>query len=140
MGKDADTTITSCCTLKGASTTLSFEPSEVIEELKKTLEKRLMKKGIALRWTDESGTPELLVRVVQIDQGNQFLRYLLPFLSPTVLEVEGQVTVPGSDPRPFHYVQKAQMGLFGGSARGMLKVCADRVAGKIAGDALKAFQ
>ncbi len=140
MDQGADRTITSSCTLKGAATTLSFDPSEVVEELKKTLEKKLMKKRVALRWTDESVTSEVLVRVVEIDQGNQFLRYLLPFIAPALLEVEGQVAVTGSSPRPFHYVQKAQVGLFGGSAKGMLKTCAERVAGKIAGEVLGALQ
>lgn len=139
MDQDADRTITSSCTLKGAATTLSFDPSEVVEELRTTLEKKLLKKHIALRWTDEAATPEVLVRVVEIDQGNQFLRYLLPFIAPAVLEVEGQVAVTGSGPRPFHYVQKAQIGLFGGSAKGMLKNCAERVAGKIAGEVLEAL-
>ncbi len=140
MARKPDTTITSCCTLKGAATTLSIDPAEVVGQLKKTLEKKVLKKGVAVRWTDESGNPDVLIRVVEINQGNQFLRYLLPFISPAYIEVEGQVAATGFTSRPFHYVQKAQVGLFGGSARGMLKVCADRVSGKIAADILKALK
>lgn len=140
MGKTPDTTITSCCTMDGAATTVSFAPSEIAQRLKQTFEKRLGKKGVAVDWTDESNAPHVVVRIVEIDQGNQLLRYLLPFISPAVLEVEGEVRLPGSGRSEFHYVQKAQVGLFGGSAKGMLSVCADRVSGKIAKDVLKVLR
>jgi hypothetical protein len=130
--------IASSCTLHGATITLSFGPVEVIERLREKLEKRLGKKGITLYWTNESDSPEIAIRIVKIDEGSQLLRYILPFIAPAVLEVEGRVAIAGSSPRRFHYTQKAQLGLFGGSARGMLNVCADRVSGKIAKDVLKA--
>jgi hypothetical protein len=139
MSRDPSKTINSSCTTQGAALTLSFDAAEVVQELKAALEKRLLKKGIALRWVEETASPEILIRVVSIDQGNQFLRWLLPFISPAVLEVEGQVAVAGAGPRPFHYVKKAQMGLAGGSAKGMLKVCATRTADKIADDVLRAL-
>ena len=137
MSKDVIKTISSCCTAQGAALNLSFDVSEVIQELKTALEKKLLKKGIALRWTDEAAASEVLIRIIAIEQGNQFLRWLLPFIAPAVLEVEGQVAVDGANPEPFHYVQKAQLGLAGGSAKGMLKVCAMRTADKIAGDVLR---
>jgi hypothetical protein len=140
MGKEPDTKITSCCSVNGATTTVPFQPSDIANRLKQSLEKNLAKKGVALNWIDESNSPQVLVRIIEIDQGNQLLRYLLPFISPAVLEVEGEVAVPGSDRRSFHYVQKTQVGLFGGSGKGMLTVCADRVSGKIAKDVLKALQ
>jgi len=130
-------TISACCTAQGAILKLSFHVGEVVMELKKALEKRLLKKGIALQWTDELADPELYIRIVAIDQGNQFLRWLIPFVAPAVLEVGGQVGRDSGNPAGFHYVQKAQMGLAGGSARGMLRVNAQRVAAKIAGDVLR---
>jgi len=136
MSRDVSKTISSCCTAQGAALNLSFDVSEVVQELKSALEKKLLKKGIALRWTDEAVGSEVIIRIISIEQGNQFLRWLLPFIAPAVLEVEGQVAVGSAKPEPFHYVQRAQIGLAGGSAKGMLKVCATRTADKIAGDVL----
>jgi hypothetical protein len=129
--------LASSCTLRGADITLSFGPVEVIQRLRNRLEKKLGKKGIKLFWTNEVDSPEIAIRIVKIDQGSQLLRYIFPLLGPAVLEVEGRVAIAGSTPRQFHYTQKAQMGLFGGSAKSMLNFCADRVSGKIAKDVLK---
>jgi hypothetical protein len=140
MSNAQERTIRSCCTLKGAALTLSFEPSAVVQELKNALDKKLLKKGIALLWTEETDSPELLIRVIEINQGNQFLRWLLPFIAPAVIELEGQVAVSGTHPQPFHYVQKAQIGIAGGSGKGMLKVCAQRAADNIVKDVLGSLQ
>jgi hypothetical protein len=126
--------ITACCTDSGAALKLSFGAAEITGEIRAGLDKRLPKKGVSPRWVQETENPELLVRVVSIDQGNQFLRWLLPFIAPATLEVEGHVSVGDAAPRDFHYTQRAQMGLLGGAAKGMLKVCAQRVADKITGD------
>ena len=140
MSKDPSRTVSSCCTALGAALTLSFDVSEVVQELKNAMEKKLLKKGIAIRWVEETPSPEILIRVISIDQGNQFLRWLLPFIAPAALEVEGQCAIAGARPLPFHYTQKAQMGVAGGSARGMLKVCAMRIVDKIAGDVLRTLR
>jgi len=140
MSNDQERTIRSCCILKGAALTLSFDASIVVQELKTALDKKLLKKGIALLWTEETDSPELLIRVIEINQGNQFLRWLLPFIAPAMLEVEGQVAVSGARPQPFCYVQKAQIGIAGGSGKGMLKVCAQRAADKIMKDVLASLQ
>ena len=112
-----DGTIASCCTLQGATVSLSFDAADVAQQLRTNLEKRLGKKGITLYWTNEMNSPEIVIRVVRIDQGNQFLRYMLPFIAPAILEVEGKIAIDGSGPKKFHYTQKAQIGLFGGSAK-----------------------
>jgi hypothetical protein len=130
--------VTACCTIRGAEIVLSFGAADVIERLRRKLEKALGKKGLNLAWTDELDSPDVVIRFLRIDEGSQLLRYLMPFLGPAVLEVEGQAAIDGSGPRRFHYTQKAQFGIFGGSAKGMLNVCADRVAGKIAKEILKA--
>ena len=140
MSKEVSRTITASCSDSGAALKVSFDAAEITAEMKKSLEKRLLKKGVAVRWSEQATSSELLIRVVEMDQGNQFLRYLLPFIAPAVLEVEGQMAVAGSSPQQLHYVQRAQMGLFGGSARGMLKVCAQQVADKIAGDVLRSLK
>ncbi len=134
MSKKVIRTIKAWCSDSGAELKVSFDASEVTAQMKTRLEKRLGKKGLALEWGEEGGNAELFIRVVWIDQGNRLLRYMFPFLSPAVLEIEGEVALDGSTPQQFHYVQREQIGLFGGSARDMLKLCAQRVAKKIARD------
>ena len=138
MSRDITQTITSCCSANGAALNLSFDASEILEQMTKRLENRLLKKGNALQWVEDAGAAQLAIRVVEIDQGNQFLRWLLPFIAPAVVEVEGEIRTGGAQPQSFHYVQRAQMGLFGGAARGMLKICATRVADRIASDVVRA--
>lgn len=139
MSASVDKTISAWCSDSGAALTVSFDAAQITSEMKKNIEKRLLKKGVTLRWNDEEAGSDLVVRVVAMDQGNQFLRWLLPFIAPAVLEVEGQVGLDGSAPKPFHYNQRAQMGLLGGSAQGMLKVNAQRVGHKIADDVLRSM-
>ena len=118
MSKEVDRTISAWCSDTGAALTVSFDATQITEELKTNVEKRLLKKGVAVRWNNQEAASDLVIRVVAMDQGNQFLRWLLPFIAPAVLEVEGQVGLDGSAPRPFHYNQRAQMGLLGGSGAG----------------------
>jgi hypothetical protein len=131
MSKEVNRTVSSCCTLKDTGSALPFDSFDVVEWVKGMMEKKLLKKGIALRWTNAWDSPELVVNLVEIDPGNQALRWLVPFVSPAVLEVEGKITFSGSPPQPFHYVQKVHFGLFGGTPKSMLKVCADRITKKI---------
>ncbi len=121
--------ITSCCTDTDAEINLPFETSVITKELGARLEESL-----TLNWVDESESPELLVRVVKIDQGNQFLRWLLPFIAPATLEVKGHITIGDAAPQQFHHVKNKQVGFLGGSAEGMLKACARRVAAEITSD------
>jgi hypothetical protein len=137
MSNEVSRTITVCCSDSGAAFKVSFDAAEITAEIRTQLEKRLIKKGVAVRWGEQASSPELVIRVVAMDQGNRLLRYLLPFIAPAFLEVEGEMALAGSGPQQFHYVQRAQVGIFGGSAKGMLKVCAQRVANKITKDVLR---
>jgi len=137
---NASKCLTALFVAQGAALTLSFDPVEVVQEFRNALNTRLLKKGFTLNWTDDCENPHILIRLVSVDQGNQFLRWLLPFIAPAVLEVEGQVTVGGTKPQQFHFVQRAQMGIAGGSARHMLKVCATRSAHRVAADVLSALR
>jgi len=139
MSKEMERTISAWCSDNGAALTVSFDAAQITAELRANIEKRLLKKGVAVRWNGQETGSELVIRVVAMDQGNQFLRWLLPFIAPAVLEVEGQVGLDGSTPEPFHYNQRAQAGLLGGSAQGMLKVNAQRVGHKIADDVLRSM-
>ena len=140
MSKELSRTITAYCSDSGAALKVSFDAEEITAEMRTHLEKRLLKKRVAVRWCEQETGSELLIRVVEMNQGNQFLRYLLPFIAPAFFEVEGQMAVDGSAAQEIHYVQRAQMGRFGGSARGMLKVCAQRIANKIASDVLRSLK
>jgi hypothetical protein len=137
MGKDVLRTINASCSDSQAALNVSFDATLILDELQKSIEKRLAKKGIGVQWNDEEAGCDLVVRVIAMEQGSQLLRYILPFISPAILEVGGQVTLDGAAPERFHYVQKAQVGLFGGSAKGMLKVNAQRVGDKIAKEVLR---
>jgi hypothetical protein len=137
MGKEVSRTITACCSDSGAALKVSFDAATITAAVRKNLQGRLLKKGIDVQWSEQESNPELLIRIVEMNQGNQFLRYLLPFIAPARLEVEGQVALAGSMPEQIHYVQRAQVGLFGGSGQSMLKTCAERVAKNIASDVLR---
>jgi hypothetical protein len=130
--------LVSSCTLRGADVNLSFGAAEVIERLRERLEKRLRKKKVALFWSNETASPEISIRIVRIDEGSQVMRYFIPFAAPAILEVAGRIAIPGSASQQFHYTRKAHFGLFGGSPRAMLNICADRMSAKIAKDVLKA--
>jgi len=121
----------------GAALTMSFDVMELVDEMKNRIEKRLLKKNIAVQW-QTSGAAALQIHLVAVNQGNQFLRWLIPFVAPAVFDVQGQIAVGGNQPQPFHYIQKAHFGLFGGSPRYMLKVCTRRAADKIAKDVARA--
>jgi hypothetical protein len=139
MAAQGTRSLVASCSLGGAAVNVSFDASDIVEKLRSTLQTRLGKKGIMLDWQDAPEQAQLRIRVVQVDQGNQLLRYLLPFLAPAVLELEGELVLAGLQPVPLHYVKRAQVGLFGGSGKGMLKVCADRLAKALAKDVLNAI-
>jgi hypothetical protein len=140
MGKEVSRTITAGISDVGAALKVSFDAAEITAEMKASLEKRLLKKGVAVRWSGEEKDSELFVRIVEMNQGNQLLRYLLPFIAPAYVEVEGRRAIAGSSPQPLHYLQRAQVGLLGGSAKSMLKVCTQRIADKIAGEVLSGLK
>ena len=50
MSKEVSRTITACCSDSGAALKVSFRAAEITAEMKASLEKRLLKKGVAVRW------------------------------------------------------------------------------------------
>lgn len=104
----------------------------VLDAVKETLTKRLRKKGFDVEWSQQPGPQDLWVTITQIDPGNQFLRWLIPFLSPAIVSIQGQLNPPNSAPPvPFQIEQKAHFGLLGGTGQGMLKQCATEAAKRI---------
>ena len=138
MGEQDSRDVTAYCSAEGAAVTVPSDADDVVQAFKEGLATRLRKKGVNLIWSDKAEGAALTIRIVQVDRGNQFLRWFLPFLAPAVVEAEAQIAIPGAPDRPFHDVQKAHFAIFGGSAKYMLKVCAGRLAGNLAGTILRA--
>lgn len=127
-----------CCMMKLRSSSVSVEPTSLVDILREKLQKRLLKKGYAMNLVPQNADPTLLVHLVRLDEGSRMMRYIMPFVSPAIMEVEGRVATPNA--RQFKFVQKAQVGLFGGSTMGMMTVNADRLATKIAKEVVKAHK
>ncbi|QDU73794.1 hypothetical protein Pan97_07940 [Bremerella volcania] len=74
--------------------------------------------------------------IVKIDQGNQLLRYLLPYLAgEAMVEIHGEVVQGTHSSKTFHIKKTFSMGVFGGSSKGMIKDGLRLAAMKIAADA-----
>lgn len=131
------TTVSLFCTLQGAAINYKGRSEELADRFLQALSKLLTKKGIALQPVQTPQEAALQIRFVQIEQGNQLLRYLLPFIAPAFLELEVALATQQGTTEALHYKQTAQVGLFGGSATSMLGVCADRIAKKLSKDLLK---
>lgn len=134
MAKEIRRTLTGHCTLDGATLKTTLDGSEIATPLKEQLAKRLQKRQAGIAWGDGPDQCDFRIRFIEVEQGNQLLRYILPFIAPAAIEVEGEVLGTAQGPKAFHYRQRAQVGLFGGSAKSMLKGCAIRLADKIAKD------
>ena len=122
---------------EGAEINYAGSTEELMDRMIKRLTKLLAKKGITLMLASAPQEAELHIRIVQIEQGNQLLRYLLPFIAPAFVELEVDCKAAGTTPETLFYKQTAQVGLFGGTASGMLGVCVDRIAGRMTKDLVK---
>ena len=106
-----------------------FETKEITDLFNETLNSQLEKKGLTMQ--KELGEAPIKVHgeVVNVDEGNRWLRYFLTFLGgKTVFEVEGKVVVNGVPSAELHSVKKSGTGLFGGSSQGLLKANAKAAA------------
>jgi hypothetical protein len=65
----------------GAAVKASFKISAVITEFQSILEKFLAKKGLSVSRSGAGAPIHVCGRFVRIDEGNQFLRYLLAFFA-----------------------------------------------------------
>lgn len=133
-------TLTAHCSIREAEVKLGGPKAEILQDLKVEIEKRLGKKGITVQWLDATQSPELAMSLLRIDEGNQLLRYLVPFLAPAIVEIEGQVRVDSQEPREFRSTRRANFGLFGGSPKGMLHACNVQVAKDVSNAVTKALQ
>lgn len=112
----------------GAAVSSSAVGDGVCKTLIDQMTKQCQKSGLRIRWRDDANGACLLLRLVQVDEGSQFLRYMIPFSSPAIVEVEGELLTQ-SGPHPIHLARKAHFSVFGGTGRYMTRVCASRIAG-----------
>src|SRR5437588_9366516 len=108
------------CSAQGVRVETDLDPAEVASQLESVLAKKLGQKGIDVSWQCQETNCELRIRIKRIDQGSQLLRYLLPFLAPAIVEIEGSLTLPGRDEKSLHFIENAQFGLLGGSSSSMI--------------------
>ena len=140
MSKGVSRTITACCSDSGAVLTVPFDTAEITAEIKTSLEKHLLKNGVAVQWSEQGTRSDLVIRIVQINKGH-WLRHFKPHVLLNFLfrgfdpfiELEGQMTVAGSIPQEFHFVDASQPyissglgpeGFFGNSKKGLFQLAA----------------
>jgi hypothetical protein len=125
----------------GADVKVSFDPGEVIESLLSNLGKQLRKRFDVNVGPAQAGTPAIVIRLLQMDEGNRFLRYFLTlFAGATRLTIDGYVLDRMGQGIPFNLEHRCRAGIFGGSGNGLLKTSAAVLAGKIAKMVTKAWK
>ena len=129
--------LTASCTANGVITEGSIDVSELTRRLESSLSSKLARRGIDVVWCT-SLHPELQIQFVRIAKGNQFLRYLIPFLAPASVEIKGAYPAADTASATFHHTERASIGIFGGSTRHMLGVCVDRLAIQLANNISRA--
>ncbi len=129
--------INAFCTDEHAMLNVRFDVSPILQRFQQSLEKRLRKSGTSILWQPVGDRCQLVIWFLLIDQGNQFLRWLVPFCSPARIRIEGAFSADGSPAQRFVHERRADFGLAGGAAPYMLGVCADRLAKDVAKDILR---
>jgi hypothetical protein len=118
-----------------------FDTSEITNLFQETLNSQLQKKGLTLQ-QEEMGA-QILIRgkIVNVDEGNRWLRYFLTFLGgKTVFEAEGEIVIDGVPSGELHSMKKSGIGVFGGSPQGLLKANAKSAAKDITSQVFKTFK
>jgi hypothetical protein len=133
-------TLTAHCSIREIEVKLGRPTAEILGDLKLEIQKRLGKKGITVQWLDATQSPELAINLLRIDEGNQLLRYLIPFSAPAIVAIEGQVRVDSQEPRDFEKTRRANFGLFGGTPKSMLHYCNVLIAKDITKEVARALQ
>jgi hypothetical protein len=115
---------------------LSYDIEQVMDRIRQTVDKKLKKKNIDVHWSDQDGDVAVLIRLIRVDEGKQFMRWLIPFSAPAVVIADVDVSIRGAgggdDFDSINADGRAHFGFFGGSPTQMVGVSADRVATQIA--------
>ena len=103
--------------------TAKFDTSPVLISFVEGFAKKLKKQfNVQLAPAPRPGAPSAVVNVLNMDEGNRMLRYLLGiFAGHTIFEIEGEVISSSGQRVPFRHKNRGMMGLFGGDSLGMLK-------------------
>lgn len=124
---------------RGAYLHASFDVSPALQSLADAFAKKLRKRyDVQIVEQVPPDAPSATIRLLQIDEGNRFLRYLLTFLAgKTNFEIEGRINNQSSGQQFFHESHKGTAGLLGGSALALLKASGKALGTKVAKKLLK---
>lgn len=111
------------------------DAARVLPILGDVLTKRLRHRGFNVIWQSHPSQADLVVHVTRAASGNQFMRYVVPFSSPALIEVAVQLgDGHGGIAHQATYLRKAHFGMLGGTAANMLGTCAARIGAALAKD------
>lgn len=124
---------------QGANIEAAFDVSPAMEQIAIGFAKKLGKKyDVQIVSAVPAEGPYALVRLVNVDEGNRFLRYFLTlFAGKTVLEVEGTTRSITAKTTPYAHKHKGTGGIGGGSGISLLKASGMYLGKKIAKQVLK---
>lgn len=110
------------------------DSNEITNVFQEELTKHLGKAGLSIQEMGAGiGRPDITVQgqFVQIDEGSRWMRYFLTFLAGKAkVEVEGKLLLGDTPITDFYAKATQSAGLFGGNAKGLLKLCARSAAKK----------
>ena len=106
--------------------------------LKQGIQEQLAKSEVACRWTEEPDAADVRIRLVDADEGNRVLRFLVSVVPvfwyfigpPWTLEIEGEIVVPDGEPTRFHVIEQERKAIL--DTETAFKACALRAAKRIA--------
>lgn len=130
--EQVETALKCCCVLEGAAVNFDGDLEKLGRRFLNKLAAKLQRTRVYLEYVPEWDDASLRIRFVQVEQGNRLLRYLVPFIAPAFVEIEVELVGADGAPLSGHYRQSAHIGVFGGSSAGMLGVCVDRIAVRLA--------
>lgn len=115
--------------------TRAFTPESLADDLRDEITASCQKQGLELT-DDEDADIKITGRVFAVDEGNQMLRYIIPFLAgASSVHVEGVIQVRDQEPEEFKQVVQGYMGLFGGSGTAMIRQAIRQIGLVVAGEA-----
>jgi hypothetical protein len=125
--KDGHSDIGAHLSTRGAAISSPHVGDGVRVKIADELTKQLRSAGRTLKWMQQPNGASLVIRLIQVEAGNQFLRYMIPFASPAVVEIEGDLLLPAGL-QSFHMIRKTHFSILGGGGGYMTRVCAARLA------------
>ena len=77
---------------------------------------------------NEQAAVHIVGAVHEVDEGSQFLRYMLPFLAgASLVHVEGEIRIRNEPPLPFKQMIYARFGAFGGRSDRLIQLALQRI-------------